>query len=90
MAIEGIDNLISTYSRVENTSIVQTLVMYKLFFLIQSDLMELIICTMKMKKMKNIVVQVIIKVIIKTIVIAATATKAIKLYIKQSKIIQEI
>ena len=29
MAIEGIDNLISTYSRVENTSIVQTLVMYK-------------------------------------------------------------
>lgn len=29
MAIEGIDNLISTYSRIENTSIVQTLVMYR-------------------------------------------------------------
>lgn len=29
MAIEGLDNLINTYSRIENTSIVQTLVMYK-------------------------------------------------------------
>jgi len=29
MAIEGIDNLINTYSRVENASITQTLVMYK-------------------------------------------------------------
>lgn len=29
MAIRGLDNLINTYSRVENTSIVQTLVMYK-------------------------------------------------------------
>lgn len=29
MAIQGIDNLINTYSRVENTSITQTLVMYK-------------------------------------------------------------
>lgn len=29
MAINGLDNLINTYSRVENTSIVQTLVMYK-------------------------------------------------------------
>lgn len=29
MAIAGIDNLLNTYSRVENTSIVQTLVMYK-------------------------------------------------------------
>ena len=29
MAVNGIDNLTSTYSRVDNTSIVQTLVMYK-------------------------------------------------------------
>lgn len=29
MAIQGIDNLINTYSRVENASITQTLVMYK-------------------------------------------------------------
>lgn len=29
MAVEGLDNLINTYSRIENTSIVQTLVMYK-------------------------------------------------------------
>lgn len=29
MAIEGIDNLINTYSRIENASITQTLVMYK-------------------------------------------------------------
>lgn len=29
MAISGLDNLINTYSRIENTSIVQTLVMYK-------------------------------------------------------------